>query len=749
MRAAQAFCLFVCFIIIDWIRSESRLAPHGPKSVEMVGPRAACMEKKWPICTADHWGAMCPSGCRMQGLIHVQHQQNDERVQGIQQMLENYSKMSGNTHVTVNEAVDRIRQSLNRLGKFGDTYYRLVDQVNSRLTNLQNRINYQIVKLRLLQKSILEQFRSITRLEVDIGIKLQSCKGSCAQSVVYNINNEQNAQMEKSLNSMAGRRLEQIVYNKPVHKLSIVKKANAVTGFKSASDISLKCPKFWEEIDMGLFGLDNDIPDEGSSIFLATDTGSTSKATDVHTDNITSGDVSSTPGGMNSTRRENTLLSHGINSTRNADTPLTHTEAETSNVALNMTKYSIKGTFSESSHDARIYPSTSGSQSVVKQNFSKNANFETGYTFTEPLLSLEQIGQEAITLPQDRKGFPDNSTFTDTGSSEEFSDYSDLRNVDDSYVINSNEPVIPSTKEVTEFKDHALNIESHNSFFQYAEDSNTMHPSINGSLFSNDEITDYVPGEHIHNLSMEKVHKIKNYIGKDCNDIMQKHAEGGEDGLFKIMPSGCVDAITVYCDQSTGVGGWMLVQQRMDETVNFNQSWDKYKRGFGRLDDEGRGNIWLGNDVLHLLTAKETSLRIELEDWSGNRTYAEYIVNVGSESENYTLNITSYTGNAGDALISGLFMDTAYTSHANMKFSTFDRDNDNWEENCAQFYGGGWWYNNCQAANLNGIYYHGGPYDPRDNVPYEIENGVIWDPFKGIDYSLKVVKMKIRPITSV
>lgn len=349
--------------------------------------------------------------------------------------------------------------------------------------------------------------------QVDIGIKLQSCKGSCTQSVVYNINNEQNAQMDKSLNSMAGLRLEQIVYNKPVHKLSIMKKADAVAGFKSASGISRKYPQFWEEVDMGLFVLDNDIPDEGS-IFLATDTGSTGKGTDVHTDNITSGDVSSTPGGMNSMRREDTLLSHGINSTRNADTSLTHAEAEASNVALNMTKYSVKGTFSESSHDARIYPSTSGSQSVVKQNFSKNANFETGYTFTEPFLSLEQIGHEAITLPQDRKGFPDNSTFTETGSSEDFSDYSDLRNVVDSYVINSNEPVIPSTKEVTEFKDHASNIESHNSFFQYSEDSNTMHPSINGSLFSNDEITEYVPGEHIHNLSMEKVHKIKNYIGK-------------------------------------------------------------------------------------------------------------------------------------------------------------------------------------------------------------------------------------------
>ncbi|XP_078268990.1 fibrinogen alpha chain-like [Rhinoraja longicauda] len=738
MRAAKAFGLFVCFILIDWIWSEASLAPHGPQPVKVVDPRSACMEKEWPSCTADHWGAKCPSGCRMQGLIQAQHQQSDERVQVIQQMLENYSKMSGNTHVTVNEAVNRIRQSLNGLGKFGDTYFQLVDHVNSRFTNLQNRINDQIVKLRLLQKSILEQFRSITRLEVDIGIKLQSCKGSCAESVVYKINNEHNAQMEKSLNSMTRLRLEQIVSDKPVRKLSFVKKADAATGFKSTSDIGLKHPKFWEEIHMGLFGLDNnDIPEEGSSNFLAAETVSTSKG------NVTGGDISSAPGGRNSSGREDTLLSHGINSTRNPDTSLTHVKAETSDAALNMTKSSVKGTFSDSSRYERVSPSTSGSQSVMKPNFSKNANFETVNTVTDPFLSLELIGRKAITLPRARKGFPDNSTSTETGSSEDFSDYSNLGNVGNSNVI------IPSTKEATGFRDNASYIESHNSIHQYSEDSNTIHPSVNESLFSNDDITEYVPGEHIHNLNMEKVHKIKNYIGKDCNDIMQKHAEGGEDGLFKITPVGSVDVITVYCDQTTDAGGWMLVQQRMDGSVNFNQSWDAYKRGFGSLDDEGRGNIWLGNDALHLFTARETSLRIELEDWSGNRTYAEYIVNVGSVAVNYTLSVTGYTGNAGDALITGLVMERVYTSHANMKFSTFDRDNDNWEENCAQFYGGGWWYNNCQAANLNGIYYQGGPYDPRDNVPYEIENGVIWDPFKGMDYSLKVVKMKIRPITSV
>ncbi|XP_072110776.1 fibrinogen alpha chain isoform X2 [Mobula birostris] len=708
MRAAQVFGLFVCFILFDW-------------------------------------GSKCPSGCRMQRLIDVKDQQNDERIQELKHMLKNYSKTFGSTHVTVTKVVNRIRQSLDGLGEFGDTYYQLVDDMNSKLTNLMNKINNQSVKLRILKKSILEQLRSITRLEVDIYLKMRSCKGSCNMSFIYKINSEHNAQMEKSLNSLNSMRLDSIVYNKPIHKLSLEKKFNAVTGFKS--DINLKYPKFWEEVHVGLFSLSNDTLHKSPYTSFDMSTGSASKGLDVDTDIIANDDVSGTLSGINSTRRENTLLSHGINSTRNSNASLTaHIHAAVSSEKQYLTKSSVKGNFSERSHFTEIFHSISGSQSVLQQNISKITN---SVNFSNPSFrSLEQIGLQKTTLPQESKYVPGNSTYV---KARDFNDYSNSEDADSSKLIESREHAIFSTKEVTEFKDNAPCIETHNSNYQstYVEDSNTMHPSVNRSLFFDEGVTGYVPDDHVHNLNVETMHKITNFIGKDCDDIMQKHAKGHEDGLFKIKPTGCPDILTVYCDQSTGVGGWMLVQQRMDESENFNRSWDEYKRGFGSLDDQGKGNIWLGNDILHLLTQKETFLRIELEDWSGNKKYAEYIANISPESENYMLNITSYTGDAGDALIRGLAVGGARTSHVNMKFSTFDRDNDKWEENCAQFYGGGWWYNNCQAANLNGIYYHGGPYDPRDNVPYEIENGVVWVPFKGIDYSLKVVKMKIRPDTSV
>ncbi|XP_039202923.1 fibrinogen alpha chain-like, partial [Crotalus tigris] len=238
-----------------------------------------------------------------------------------------------------------------------------------------------------------------------------------------------------------------------------------------------------------------------------------------------------------------------------------------------------------------------------------------------------------------------------------------------------------------------------------------------------------------------------NFVFLDCEDIHQKHTSDAQSGIFRITPAGSAKVFSVYCDQETTLGGWLLIQQRLDGSLNFNRTWEDYKKGFGSLDVKGRGEFWLGNENLHILTQKDTVLRIELEDWEGDKVYAEYNIHIDSESEGYRLRVSNYKGTAGDALIKGSEEDgIEYTAHTNMKFSTYDRDNDRWEENCAEVYGGGWWYNNCQAANLNGIYYSGGQYDPRNNVPYEIENGVIWLPFRPTDYSLKVVQMKIRPV---
>ena len=65
---------------------------------------------------------------------------------------------------------------------------------------------------------------------------------------------------------------------------------------------------------------------------------------------------------------------------------------------------------------------------------------------------------------------------------------------------------------------------------------------------------------------------------------------------------------------------------------------------------------------------------------------------MGGPEDRYRLTIGGGQGDGGDGM--------AYQN--GMQFSTFDADNDNNGDNCAYKAQGGWWYNTCYRANLNG-----------------------------------------------
>ena len=81
--------------------------------------------------------------------------------------------------------------------------------------------------------------------------------------------------------------------------------------------------------------------------------------------------------------------------------------------------------------------------------------------------------------------------------------------------------------------------------------------------------------------------------------------------------------------------------------------------------------------------------------------------------------------------------DSLVYPHANQKFSTKDRDNDNSDENFAQLFKGAWWHNKIYTSNLNGLY-------PRNNTDYRLA-GIVWHPgFNRSDFKKKA-SMKLRP----
>lgn len=55
---------------------------------------------------------------------------------------------------------------------------------------------------------------------------------------------------------------------------------------------------------------------------------------------------------------------------------------------------------------------------------------------------------------------------------------------------------------------------------------------------------------------------------------------GGPSGLYVLAP-GPGRPLVTYCDQSTGAGGWTVVQRRTDGSQEFNKNWQEYADGFG------------------------------------------------------------------------------------------------------------------------------------------------------------------------
>jgi hypothetical protein len=135
------------------------------------------------------------------------------------------------------------------------------------------------------------------------------------------------------------------------------------------------------------------------------------------------------------------------------------------------------------------------------------------------------------------------------------------------------------------------------------------------------------------------------------------------------------DTAKMSCDMLSG--GMTTIMRRMNGDVDFYRNWTEYKQGFGEPSKEH----WLGNDLIHYMTTQHSySLRIELEDWQGNKKHALYdVFQIKSEIEGYELVVGGYQGTAGDS----------FGVHNGKKFSTFDVDNDDapenfWNGNCAK-----------------------------------------------------------------
>nr|XP_020141045.1 tenascin-R isoform X3 [Microcebus murinus] len=207
---------------------------------------------------------------------------------------------------------------------------------------------------------------------------------------------------------------------------------------------------------------------------------------------------------------------------------------------------------------------------------------------------------------------------------------------------------------------------------------------------------------------------------QDC----AQHLMNGDtlSGVYTIFLNGELSQkLQVYCDMATDGGGWIVFQRRQNGQTDFFRKWADYRAGFGNLEDE----FWLGLDNIHRITSQgRYELRVDMRD--GQEAVFAYYDKFSVEDGRslYRLRTGAYNGTAGDSL----------SYHQGRPFSTEDRDNDVAVTNCAMSYKGAWWYKNCHRTNLNGKYGES-----------RHSQGINWYHWKGHEFSIPFVEMKMRP----
>ncbi|XP_065110387.1 fibrinogen alpha chain [Paramisgurnus dabryanus] len=203
----------------------------------------------YPLCSDDEMEDKCPSGCRLEGLVDAANENIHKRVKNICKRIQQNEAVSS---LVMQETVQFYGS---RRKKYIQTYMQelryaeFAEALQRNLTFLQKRSAELTKALQKHHHLIWDQINEMRRLEVDIDIKIRTCKGSCKQTFDHAVDNEAFESMESKMYefSLMSKRQKSVSINKL--KLKSVDHPSVSKSYRKIPIVRTELLTMFEDID--------------------------------------------------------------------------------------------------------------------------------------------------------------------------------------------------------------------------------------------------------------------------------------------------------------------------------------------------------------------------------------------------------------------------------------------------------------------------------------------------------------------
>uniref|UniRef100_A0A8C9A7X2 Fibrinogen alpha chain n=1 Tax=Prolemur simus TaxID=1328070 RepID=A0A8C9A7X2_PROSS len=178
---------------------------RGPRVVEKH--QSACRDSDWPFCSDEDWNYKCPSGCRMKGLIDEVNQDFTNRINKLKNSLIDYQKSNKDSNSVTRNIMEILRGDFAKANNYDSAYNQVSEDLRSRIEILKRKVIEKVQQIQLLQNNVRSQLVDMKRLEVDIDIKIRSCKGSCSRALNHQVDLKDYEDQQKQLERVIGKNL--------------------------------------------------------------------------------------------------------------------------------------------------------------------------------------------------------------------------------------------------------------------------------------------------------------------------------------------------------------------------------------------------------------------------------------------------------------------------------------------------------------------------------------------------------------